>query len=125
MARAEQHAAAAGVDVGSELGNQAALAHPCLGGDDDDQRVPGLRQLPLLAQHLPLGGATDERGVVGEQGERRRQRRRTRRGRRRRGGHWSGRRSGVSSQLPPVGDAELAQECGDVRLHRALGDVQP
>ena len=49
-----------GVDVGSGSATRAATPPSLLRGDDSGRRVPRPRQLPLLAQRLPLGGTTDE-----------------------------------------------------------------
>ena len=110
--------AALGVDLGGELRHEAALAHPGLGHDEDEQRVPGAGQLPLAAQHVPLGRPADERRVVGEQ----RRAPAAARVRRVAGGR---RRTPCRASSRRCVRPELAEQRRHVRLHRALRDVQP
>ena len=115
-AGSRQHPAAAGVDLGGDLGHEPALAHPCLPGHHGEQRVAAARQLPPLAQLVVLLVRPTNVDGVGEQAEGGRQRLPV-------GGHR--RRWTAAGELATIRRPELAQQGRHVRLDRALGDVQP
>ncbi len=104
VASTEQHPPTGGVHLGRQLGDEAALPHPRLGGHDHEQRVPGHRELPSIAQALTFGAPADETGGIGQQLERRWQQGRGRRS------SWCRPSAGAPDQVAPVGRVELAEQ---------------
>ena len=67
----EQHPATAGVDLGGDLGDEPALAHPGLAGHDGDDGVASAGERPMAAELFTFVVPADERRGVGEQADRR------------------------------------------------------
>ncbi len=65
-ARAEEHGAAAGVDVAGELGDQPRLARADLAGHEHDLAGAATHGGPRGLEDLPHGGATDEGRRTGQ-----------------------------------------------------------
>ena len=104
-ARPEQDAASGLVDLGGELGGQAALADSCLTGKYRHSQRTGDATTPQLTQPAALAGTTDEARRFDEQLE----------------GGRKGRRPverllalGDVGELAAVRRLELAQQRGDV-----------
>ena len=116
VTRSEQHAATPSLHLENKLRDEPALPDPASPVTTNEQRLSGSGQRPPPANKFTLRSSADERRGVRMQFEGRRHRRVEVRER------W---RLGLEpGKLTSILGTELAQQRGDVDLHRAPGDGQ-